>query len=106
MLASTGIQAFGKAKESLILSVARQGVVYIPLLFAIQSLLDFKGLIWAQPIADAITLGIGLVFLAAILKKYAAEKVESSESDVITDMLHFCEYGSNVPEIQQKAAET
>ena len=106
MLASTGIQAFGKAKESLILSVARQGVVYIPLLFAMQSLLGFKGLIWAQPIADAITLGIGLVFLAAILKKYASEKVESSESGVVSEMRHYSEYGSDVPETQKMAAET
>lgn len=81
MLASTGIQAFGKAKESLILSVARQGVVYIPLIFAMESLLGFKGLIWAQPIADAITLGISLVFLAVILNKSTAEQVESAEND-------------------------
>lgn len=81
MLASTGIQAFGKVKESLLLSVARQGVVYIPLLFAMNSLLGFKGLIWAQPIADAITLGISLVLLAIILKKSTAEAVESTESD-------------------------
>lgn len=76
MLASTGIQAFGKAKEALILSVARQGVVYIPLLFAMQSLFGFNGLIWAQPISDAITLGIGLVFLAVTLKKCTAEVIE------------------------------
>lgn len=106
MLASTGIQAFGKAKESLVLSVARQGVVYIPLLFAMQSLLGFKGLIWAQPIADAITLGIGLVFLAAILKKYASEKIESSESDAVTDKRIYHENGSGVREIQEKVAKT
>ena len=80
MLASTGIQAFGKAKESLILSVARQGVVYIPLIFAMESLFGFKGLIWAQPNADAITLGIILVLLAVILNKTTSEKVESAES--------------------------
>lgn len=84
MLASTGIQAFGKAKEALILSVARQGLVYIPLLFAMQSLLGFNGLIWSQPIADAITLGIGLVFLAVILKKSTAEKDEPAESDNVS----------------------
>ncbi len=88
MLASTGIQAFGQAKEALILSLARQGVVYIPLLFAMQSLLGFNGLIWAQPIADAITLGIGLLFLAVILKKSTAEKVESAESDNVSDKLY------------------
>lgn len=85
MLASTGIQAFGKAKESLILSVARQGLVYIPLLFVLQSHLGFNGLIWAQPIADAITLAIGLVFLGVILKKVTGEKDECDGSDCVAD---------------------
>ena len=69
MLATTGIQAFGKAKEALVLSVARQGLFYIPLLFLMQKRLGFKGLIWAQPVADAITLLLGLVFLYIILRK-------------------------------------
>lgn len=69
MLATTGIQAFGKAKEALVLSVARQGLFYIPLLFLMQQLLGFKGLIWAQPISDTITLLLGLAFLRVILRK-------------------------------------
>lgn len=87
MLASTGIQALGKAKESLILSVARQGVIYIPLLFTMQSFLGFNGLIWAQPIADAITLGFGLVFLSVTLKKCAIEDVKSDEIDAVSGKL-------------------
>ena len=87
MLATTGIQAFGRAKEALILSVARQGVVYIPLLLILQSLLGFNGLIWAQPIADAITLGIGLVFISVTLKKFTGKKVELAESDNVNDSL-------------------
>ncbi len=87
MLASTGIQAFGKAKESLILSVARQGIIYIPLLFVMKSLLGFNGLIWAQPIADAITLGLGLIFLAVILKKITTEKDESDKINKVSEKL-------------------
>lgn len=83
MLASTGIQAFGKAKESLILSIARQGVIYIPLLFIMQSLLGFSGLIWAQPIADALTLGVGLIFLSVTLKKSTDENDTISGKRVI-----------------------
>ncbi len=87
MLASTGIQAFGKAKESLILSVARQGIIYIPLLFVMKSLLGFNGLIWAQPIADTITLGIGLIFLAVILNKVTTEKDESDKINKVSEKL-------------------
>lgn len=74
MLATTGIQAFGKAKEALILSVARQGLFYIPLLFFMKKLAGFEGLIWAQPISDVITLGLGIVFLAVILKQCIGNK--------------------------------
>lgn len=70
MLASTTIQALGKAKASLVLSIARQGLFYIPLLFLLNSRFLFKGLLWAQPISDAITLSLALVLLVFILKKY------------------------------------
>ena len=92
MLATTGIQAFGKAKEALVLSVARQGLIYIPLLFLMQSLLGLKGLIWAQPMADALTLGIGLVFLTVILRKCIGAK--APDAPVL------------VPDIDTKAPET
>lgn len=76
MLATTGIQAFGKAKEALVLSIARQGLFYIPLLFIMRNVAGFEGLIWAQPISDSITLGLGIVFLAVILKKCIGKKEE------------------------------
>lgn len=69
MLATTTIQSFGKAKASLLLSIARQGVIYIPLLVLLNNRFQYKGLLWAQPIADTITLAFGLVLLVAILKK-------------------------------------
>ena len=81
MLATTGIQAFGKAKEALVLSIARQGLFYIPLLFLMQKLLGFEGLIWAQPAADAITLSLGLVFLNMILGKYLTREAQRKEQE-------------------------
>jgi Na+-driven multidrug efflux pump len=70
MLAVTGIQAFGRAKEALVLSFARQGLFYIPLLFMMQEIQGFEGLIWAQPVSDIATLLLGTVFLSVILRKY------------------------------------
>lgn len=69
MIVSTTIQAFGKAKASLVLSLARQGLFYIPLLFLLNSMFEFKGLIWAQPVSDFITLLLGIVLLLGIFKK-------------------------------------
>ncbi len=79
MLATTGIQAFGKAKEALVLSTARQGLFYIPLLFLMKKLSGFEGLIWAQPISDTITLALGILFLVVILKKSMGKSEESQE---------------------------
>ena len=76
MLASTTIQAFGKATESLLLSIARQGLFYIPLLFLLNNRFLFKGLLWAQPISDVITLSLVLVLLMIILKKYQKDNKE------------------------------
>lgn len=69
MLASTAIQAFGKAKASLLLSVARQGLFYVPLLFLLSGSFAFEGLLWAQPVSDAITLALGVVLLAFALAR-------------------------------------
>ena len=73
MIASTGIQALGKAKESLILSVARQGLFYVPLMFIMRHFGGFNGLILAQPVADACTLVLGIIFLVLIFKKVMKE---------------------------------
>lgn len=80
MLASTTIQAFGKAKASLLLSIARQGLFYIPLLVLLNSRFLFKGLLWAQPISDAITLSLALVLLVFILKKYEKGNIQKTSS--------------------------
>ncbi len=82
MLATTAIQAFGKAKASLLLSIARQGLFYIPLLFLLNGKFAFKGLLWAQPIADGITLVLGLALLVVILKKCAKGDPSSAEIPV------------------------
>ena len=84
MLASTTIQAFGKAKASLLLSIARQGLFYILLLFLLSSRFLFKGLLWAQPISDALTLSLALVLLVSILKKYQKDNKEETSSEPIS----------------------
>ncbi|MDD3401380.1 MAG: MATE family efflux transporter [Eubacteriales bacterium] len=84
MLASTTIQAFGKGTASLLLSIARQGLFYIPLLLLLNSAFSFQGLLWAQPAADAITLALGTILLLVILKK--ALHTADSQPVIVTDM--------------------
>lgn len=85
MIASTTIQAFGKARASLALSIARQGLFYIPLLFLLNKSFAFKGLLWAQPVADSMTLALGLVLLAIAIREsiHAATVEAASEASSI-----------------------
>lgn len=79
MLATTTVQAMGKGVASLILSVARQGLFYIPILLTLNKVFAFHGLIYAQPIADVFTLTLSLIVLSVILKKSMKEKMEEKE---------------------------
>lgn len=54
-------QATGQALKALFISLGRQCIIYIPLLFILNSLFGFKGFIFAQPIADIIISFIALL---------------------------------------------
>nr|WP_319777014.1 MATE family efflux transporter [uncultured Sphaerochaeta sp.] len=56
------LQAVGAAKESLILSVSRQGLVFLPMLIILDRTLGLTGIVFAQPVADFFSL-----FMAAFL---------------------------------------
>ncbi len=69
MLNTVTVQAMGKAIPSLFLSISRQGIIFIPLLFLLNTLFGFNGFIYAQPITDIIMLLISLVLVSQILRK-------------------------------------
>lgn len=54
-------QAMGKAKESLICSILRKGVLDIPLLFLLDALFPLYGIMWVQPVVDSISLIVALI---------------------------------------------
>ena len=60
---TNALQARGAATESLIVNISRQGLIYIPSMF-IGAIFHETGLIWAQPVADVLSLllAIGLYF--------------------------------------------
>lgn len=49
-------QAMGRARESLICSILRKGVLDIPLLFLLDGLFPLYGCMWVQPIVDTVSL--------------------------------------------------
>ncbi len=68
------LQAMGKAGASLILSVCRQGLLFIPTILIVNYLFGLDGLIWAQPIADAISIVLSIVLMVYTLKNLQGKK--------------------------------
>ncbi len=59
-------QALGKAVPAMILSVFRDGVAYIPALFALDALIGAEGIAWAQPLSDGLTIALAAIFYLTI----------------------------------------
>ena len=66
-------QAMRLWKRSLLLSVFRQGVIFIPCLFIMEHFVGMYGLIWSQPLADWIALLLGIFLYAQVAGKLRAE---------------------------------
>ena len=63
------IQGMGKAIPSLILTICRQGVVFIPMVFILSNLFGLDGVIYAQPTADFVSIVLSVVICVMIFKK-------------------------------------
>ena len=64
------IQATGAALPSLILSISRQGLIFIPILMIINELTDSaRALVFAQPLPDYIATALAAVLLLTTCKK-------------------------------------
>lgn len=68
------LQAMGKGKESLVVNVSRQGLIYIPASFILSSFFNEKGLLWAQPVADILSLLLALVLYIRIHRKWTSNQ--------------------------------
>ena len=67
-------QAMGKALPSLTLAISRQGFIFLPMVFILNSIFGLKGLIYAQPIADYVSVTMALImFLVMNRKLHKAE---------------------------------
>ena len=55
------IQGMGKALPSLVLTVCRQGLIFIPLIFILNAMLGLDGVIYAQPAADYRSILVGIM---------------------------------------------
>lgn len=71
------IQGMGKALPSLILTVCRQGLLFIPLVLGLNAAFGLDGVIYAQPAADYLSILLAVGICLGIFKK-----LEHVERDV------------------------
>ncbi|SNS93205.1 putative efflux protein, MATE family [Anaerovirgula multivorans] len=88
MVLMTMFQSLGKSVESLIISLGRQGIFYIPALIIFSSLWGFNGFIFALPAADFATTLLSLTLFFSMRKKLhisskgMLEKVQATELEL------------------------
>ncbi len=65
------IQSTGAALPSLVLSVSRQGLLYIPILFVFSRIFDSARMVaMAQPVTDYLSAALAVVLFLVTYKKY------------------------------------
>lgn len=63
------IQGMGKALPSLVLTICRQGLVFIPSVFILNKLFGLDGVIYAQPVADYLSIILSIFLCLELFKK-------------------------------------
>ncbi len=70
---TNALQAMGAATAALVINVSRQGIIFIPALFILKAVLGMTGLVWAQPVADVVSLIVAYVLYVNTSKKMVVQ---------------------------------
>jgi len=60
-------QAMGKPQYAFAITLVRQLVLYVPLLLLLNRIFGFNGMIWAQPVAELVMMGVSVGMLVHII---------------------------------------
>ena len=71
---ANALQAAGAATAALIVNLSRQGIIYIPALFILKNMLGVNGLVWAQPVADLLSMVIVAILYTRTVKKMVSNE--------------------------------
>ena len=77
------IQGMGKALPSLVLTVCRQGLIFIPFIFILNSLFGLEGAIYAQPAADFVSIILSLFICLGIFRKIEQRSSGAAEGSSV-----------------------
>ena len=69
------LQAMGEAGRALIINLSRQGLIYLPVLFYLNHRFGVSGLLWAQPVADVLSLVLVILLYGSAWKQWKKEGV-------------------------------
>ena len=69
-LAINSMQALGRPMPATVLSLCRQGLFFIPLLFVLDATLGLHGVNYTQPVSDYLAIVIALFMLFSSIKKW------------------------------------
>lgn len=78
------LQGMGKALPSLILTICRQGLIFVPLVLILNVIFGLEGVIYAQAVADFVSIVLALAICLTILKKLEKRK-KKEPKDVYID---------------------
>ena len=74
-------QAFGKPAQAMIITMGRQFLFYIPLMFLLNHQFGFEGFVWAQPASDILTTVIAVVLGISLVKLMRGTDSSAHHSD-------------------------
>ncbi len=78
MIATSAAQSMGKATPAILLSIARQGILYMPLVLLLNVLFGYYGFVFAQAITDMIMCLIANWYMTKMLKNECIEAIQES----------------------------
>lgn len=86
-LFTNAFQGMGKSIPAMILSIARQGFVFIPVVFAADALFGSYGLVCAQPIADLSCVVMSIIMFIIVWEKdkHKRGKLPPHANDVVSE---------------------
>ena len=62
-------QAMGKPQYAFGITLVRQLILYIPLLLLLDNVFGFGGMLWAQPMTEAVMMAVSLILLTTVIGK-------------------------------------
>ena len=64
------LQNTGMTMPSLILNLSRQGLLFVPVLVALEAVLGLDGLLWAQPVMDGLAAALTIPCYRKMVNKW------------------------------------